>query len=203
MNNFKEVGFKKGGKDFGGRPKFGGGASSRGRRPGASFGGGDRNGRSQGRPELFAATCSSCHKSCEVPFRPSGDKPVYCSACFGHKSSDDSRGERDRERSEFRPRNDARSVNSDYGKPERDFHPAHTDTARTAEDNNLKDVVRQLATIESHLKRIVDFMNQSVPVLKAVEHEVISLEVLPQKEKKPKTVKARHAVKKVVKKAKK
>jgi CxxC-x17-CxxC domain-containing protein len=31
---------------------------------------------------MFRATCDNCHQSCEVPFRPSGDKPVYCSDCF-------------------------------------------------------------------------------------------------------------------------
>ncbi len=41
-----------------------------------------RQGRSE-RPEMFRATCDECRKSCEVPFRPSGDKPVYCSNCFG------------------------------------------------------------------------------------------------------------------------
>lgn len=35
------------------------------------------------RPEMFRATCAECGKKCEVPFKPSGDKPVYCSDCFG------------------------------------------------------------------------------------------------------------------------
>ncbi|MFH1064654.1 MAG: CxxC-x17-CxxC domain-containing protein [Candidatus Woesearchaeota archaeon] len=30
-------------------------------------------------------TCSECGISCEVPFSPSPDKPVYCSACFKKK----------------------------------------------------------------------------------------------------------------------
>src|SRR3989344_4612431 len=32
--------------------------------------------------EKFDATCSHCGKSCQVPFRPNGKKPVFCSACF-------------------------------------------------------------------------------------------------------------------------
>ena len=32
--------------------------------------------------ERFQATCSECHKICEVPFRPNGKKPVYCRDCF-------------------------------------------------------------------------------------------------------------------------
>jgi CxxC-x17-CxxC domain-containing protein len=35
---------------------------------------------------MFQATCDKCGKECEVPFRPSGGKPVYCSDCFGNKS---------------------------------------------------------------------------------------------------------------------
>ncbi|MFA5561979.1 MAG: zinc-ribbon domain containing protein [Eubacteriales bacterium] len=38
---------------------------------------GDRNNR-----EMFTATCASCGSSCQVPFEPRGDRPVYCSDCF-------------------------------------------------------------------------------------------------------------------------
>ncbi|HBL84536.1 MAG: zinc-binding protein [Clostridiales bacterium GWF2_38_85] len=39
-------------------------------------------GRSSARKEMFAATCAKCGKSTQVPFKPSGDRPVYCSDCF-------------------------------------------------------------------------------------------------------------------------
>lgn len=32
--------------------------------------------------ELFTATCSSCGREAQVPFRPNGSKPVYCNDCF-------------------------------------------------------------------------------------------------------------------------
>jgi CxxC-x17-CxxC domain-containing protein len=35
------------------------------------------------RQAMYQAVCANCGKNCEVPFRPSGDKPVYCSDCFG------------------------------------------------------------------------------------------------------------------------
>src|SRR3989344_2908023 len=35
------------------------------------------------RPGMHQAICSECGNKCEVPFRPTGDKPVYCSQCFG------------------------------------------------------------------------------------------------------------------------
>jgi len=32
--------------------------------------------------EMYSAVCAECGKETSVPFRPSGDRPVYCSACF-------------------------------------------------------------------------------------------------------------------------
>jgi len=50
---------------------------------GSSYGGGGGyGGGSRGTREMFSATCSSCGKEAQVPFQPSGDKPVYCSDCF-------------------------------------------------------------------------------------------------------------------------
>lgn len=47
------------------------------------FGGGNRFGRGGGRPSVMhKAICSECGNACEVPFVPSGDKPVFCSRCF-------------------------------------------------------------------------------------------------------------------------
>jgi CxxC-x17-CxxC domain-containing protein len=31
---------------------------------------------------MHQAICAYCGKSCEVPFRPNGRKPVYCKDCF-------------------------------------------------------------------------------------------------------------------------
>jgi CxxC-x17-CxxC domain-containing protein len=39
----------------------------------------DRDSR---RPGMHEVTCDKCGKQCEVPFRPTGDKPVFCSDCF-------------------------------------------------------------------------------------------------------------------------
>ena len=51
---------------------------------GGGFGGGASRGGgySSGPREMFSATCSSCGREAQVPFRPSGAKPVYCSDCF-------------------------------------------------------------------------------------------------------------------------
>jgi CxxC-x17-CxxC domain-containing protein len=33
-------------------------------------------------PKMYKATCDNCGKQCQVPFKPTNGKPVYCSDCF-------------------------------------------------------------------------------------------------------------------------
>jgi CxxC-x17-CxxC domain-containing protein len=89
--------FQGGDRKFGGDKKFGGdfkrrGSSDRGDRGNRGGFGGDRE-----RPEMFKAICAECGSPCEVPFKPSGNKPVLCSNCF--KGSDRSSDRRDDRRS--------------------------------------------------------------------------------------------------------
>ncbi len=35
--------------------------------------------------EMHKATCADCNKETEVPFKPSGDRPVYCKDCFSKR----------------------------------------------------------------------------------------------------------------------
>lgn len=54
---------------------------------------------------MTRTTCSECGDSCEVPFVPTGDRPVYCNKCFErNRSSGQQRNEgRDfREKSSYR-----------------------------------------------------------------------------------------------------
>ncbi len=37
------------------------------------------------RPSMHQAICSECGNPCEVPFKPTGEKPVYCNDCFRSK----------------------------------------------------------------------------------------------------------------------
>ena len=43
----------------------------------------------RGPREMHKATCSECKKECEVPFKPSEDRPVYCRDCFSAKKNRD------------------------------------------------------------------------------------------------------------------
>ena len=65
-----------GGYSAGGYSSGGGGGYSSG------GGGGYGGGRDRGPREMFSATCSSCGREAQVPFRPTSGKPVYCSDCF-------------------------------------------------------------------------------------------------------------------------
>lgn len=81
--------------DRGGRPGGGRGFERRGFN--------DRG--SRGPVEMHQAVCDNCRKTCEVPFRPTSGKPIFCSDCFQNNRGSDSR------RSEGR--NFERSTNQD------------------------------------------------------------------------------------------
>jgi CxxC-x17-CxxC domain-containing protein len=58
--------------------------AARGEGGGSSYGGGGggAGGAGYGRREMFEAVCTRCGKTASVPFKPRGDKPVYCRDCF-------------------------------------------------------------------------------------------------------------------------
>ena len=78
-------------KEHVGEGKQGTRAARRGERMfqqgGGGYGGGGYGGGGGfGRPrEMHKATCADCKKECEVPFKPSGDRPVYCKECFSKR----------------------------------------------------------------------------------------------------------------------
>ena len=92
------------------------GSFNRDDRQGGGFRGGFRGGRSsfggprsfdrggdRGDRPMFKPTCSNCGKECEVPFRPTNGKPVYCSDCFEKMGNRSQGGDARRpERSDFR-----------------------------------------------------------------------------------------------------
>ncbi len=41
--------------------------------------------RNFGPREMHKATCSECGQECEVPFKPTEGKPVYCKECYMKK----------------------------------------------------------------------------------------------------------------------
>ena len=56
----------------------GGGYSSGGYSGGSSY--------SERRPrQMYEATCAECGRAAQVPFQPTGARPVYCSDCFQNR----------------------------------------------------------------------------------------------------------------------
>ena len=92
MGNFRPDKRGFGGRD--GRSSSGGfGGGSRGGFGGSRGGFRDRDsGFERRRPEMHEVTCAKCGKQCEVPFKPTGDKPVYCSSCFRTEGDSTSSG---------------------------------------------------------------------------------------------------------------
>ncbi|MBN2306871.1 hypothetical protein JXD20_02700 [Candidatus Peregrinibacteria bacterium] len=54
--------------------------------------------RDFGKGRMFPAVCAECGNDCEVPFKPTGDKPVFCNRCFESAGGRNSKPQR-----EFRP----------------------------------------------------------------------------------------------------
>ena len=53
--------------------------------------------------------CADCSKECEIPFKPSGDRPVYCKECFSKR----------REGSMFNANRDNRPEERDFSRERR------------------------------------------------------------------------------------
>jgi len=143
---------QRGGGDRGGRGGFGGGFKPRG-----GFGGGrDRDAR----PEMFRATCAECGSSCEVPFKPSGDRPVLCSACFSA-----SKGEKPRERS-FESKFDKGGFN--------DRPSFSTPKAPSADISKLENEIK---AINEKLEKILQKLATGAAAVKTVVEPVVKAEV--------------------------
>jgi CxxC-x17-CxxC domain-containing protein len=77
----------------------GSGGSGRSRDRFSGRGGGFRSRDSSGKQEMFRVVCASCGEKCEVPFRPTDDRPVYCRDCYKKQNSSRHAQDRDAKRS--------------------------------------------------------------------------------------------------------
>jgi CxxC-x17-CxxC domain-containing protein len=66
--------------------------------------------------ELTTVVCAKCGKSCEIPFKPKGDRPVYCRNCFrtegGSEDGEGSRFNKFKPKEKFNDRLSSRSESS-------------------------------------------------------------------------------------------
>ncbi|MCK4522336.1 MAG: hypothetical protein KAU20_07225 [Nanoarchaeota archaeon] len=58
---------------------------------------GRRDSRSRSRRdiEMTKVICSECGEECEVPFKPTSTKPVYCNDCFAKKGGSNKNSSKD------------------------------------------------------------------------------------------------------------
>ena len=68
--------------------QFNKGGSRKDSRQGGGFRGDSGRGgfrRDSGPRKMFKATCAECGQECEVPFKPTEGKPVFCRECYRKK----------------------------------------------------------------------------------------------------------------------
>lgn len=154
----------------------------RSNRGGGNYGGRrDFNPRDRGarRTEMFPAVCDNCGKDCEVPFRPSSDKPIYCSRCF----------------EDVAPKRDSNRGSRDSRPPRRDSYSS------TDSSYKPKDTSSDISQLKDQLSSISGKLDKLVRILTPVETEEIVEKVTEVKEeKKPKKVTKKATKKKVSKK---
>ena len=181
-------GFKKSG--------FGGGRPSFAKKPWGSDRGGDR-----GETVMHKATCSECGKMCEVPFRPSGDKPVFCNDCFGAKREGGDRAPR----RDFSPR-PAFKKDFDRPAPRADFARSSAPVANDETKKQLGDITIKLDRLINTMERFMQTSREVAPVASFVVGQKAEVKKAPIKAvaKAPvKTAVKKAPVKKVVAKKKK
>ncbi len=166
MGNFNRGGggFGGGNRDRGARPSFGG---NRGGRP--SFGGGREE---RGPVTMTKVTCDDCKKACEVPFRPTAGKPVYCNDCFRGQAG----GREERA-------------------PRREFNDRPARPSFTVSNEGGNDTKKQLDLLNSKMDKLISAievltLSKSSPKTEVVKSMIVSV---PKKE-------VKKEVKKVMKK---
>jgi len=119
---------------------------------------------------LYDAVCDECGKNCKVPFKPSGNKPVYCSECFEKKGGRDGNRQRDRQdssRRNFGGRDSGRSSQSYTG------------------DRSISQLTEKIGVLNTKLDKIINLLSS------AVEKKLELAEGKTKKNKKSKNTKAK------------
>ena len=143
------------GGDIGGR-SGGFGGNRRGGRDQRSFGG---KGFEKGPVTMHKVTCDECGSGCEVPFRPSSDKPVFCDSCFGGKR-ENKRGDR--------------------------FGDKRSGSTSSGDNGEMKEVKKLLLELNTKLDVIIDFFNDEIEEEDAIMADEEEIEEVKPKTKKTK-----------------
>jgi CxxC-x17-CxxC domain-containing protein len=84
QRNTGEDSYSSGGSGGGGGYSSGGSGGGGGYSSGGGGGGYGGGGGGYDRPprQMYDAVCADCGKTAQVPFQPTGSRPVYCNDCF-------------------------------------------------------------------------------------------------------------------------
>ncbi|MBP6885923.1 MAG: hypothetical protein KBC02_01620 [Candidatus Pacebacteria bacterium] len=130
------------------------------------FGGKRSGGFARPQGQVFQATCAQCGKACDVPFRPNGQRPVYCRDCFrGVNATSDVRRPQPQMPYQSAPR---------WRAPQP--MPATIPTPRVVEqkpDHRIDEIMHSISKIQSKLDKIllelaVKDAQSKVPAIDAV-----------------------------------
>ena len=154
------------------------------------------SGRRSFEKQMHEVTCDECGKRCEVPFKPSGDKPVYCSDCFEKRGDSGRYGDRDSKRT------DRGSYNRSGGRDSGRF------SRRDSGSNKPEQFIKEFDRLNRKLDTILEALEATKPVAeepkeveKPVKKPKKTEKKVEEKKKQPKAKKKKPAVKKPVKKS--
>lgn len=103
---------------------------------------------------MHKANCAECKRNCEVPFKPTGSKPVLCRDCFSvAKGSGEPRG--------------FKNANKPHPAPQTSF-----------EERQLRDLKSQLESLHLKTDSLVRAVKEIVKYLKATEDQVSLKDVM-------------------------
>lgn len=132
--------------------------------------------------ELFNAECNGCGTRCQVPFRPNGKKPVYCSNCF---TKNDTRSAPRANSSTYRPEQRSASVQ--------------------IPDRQIQDLKREIEAMNATLQKLVttvDTFNRATALTLEIQKHFPKEESTPVKKVAAKKAPAKKAPLKKASKAK-
>jgi CxxC-x17-CxxC domain-containing protein len=175
-----------------------GGGYDRGGRGDRGFGGGGGGRGDRGfDKQMFPATCADCGNRCEVPFKPTNNKPVLCNDCFRGSDRGNDRGPRPERRNDRFSRDE---------RPQRDNNRGNDQMEQI--NAKLDMIIKEIANLKQPNKvhtldpEDASKLAEEKPAKKAKKAKKEASEDLPEMiaEEKPAKKKAKKAEKKPAKK---
>jgi CxxC-x17-CxxC domain-containing protein len=102
-----------------------------------------------GPKELHDATCAKCNKMCQVPFKPNGRKPIFCSDCFVRDENPEGGSPYEKRSFEKRP----------YFKEEREERRAPYANDRST-DRGMSEIATELKAVNAKLGLILKALTE-------------------------------------------